>query len=68
MSYLKITRIQIVVRSGHMDDILLLTDLPDPCYPFTGTQTATMKAQAGKGESYCAKHFPGTPIEVLNYT
>lgn len=62
MSVLSVT---LLVGNGP-DYLILHTDLPEGSWPFTGKATAKMEVAAGTGQDYCAAHFPGVPVKVIN--
>ncbi len=66
---MKILSIQIIRFKYSTDKIYLNTDLPGCVIDDEGTvEAASFKASIprGSGEEFCAKYFPGIPVEVIN--
>lgn len=47
------------------DRIVLKTELPNACWPYTGTQDVSFSCAAEKAEEYLDEHFPGITIELV---
>lgn len=44
--------------------MVMVSDLPNPIWPYTGTLTLTTHCAQGSAENYAYKHFPDATIEV----
>jgi hypothetical protein len=55
----------VVQRSGHMDTILLNTDLPNPVYPFNEQMTLRCETPRKQGPDYVRTHFQLEPTVVV---
>jgi hypothetical protein len=57
--------IRVILHKGH-DEILVITDLPNPIYPYTGTLTLRSKTSRGLAIEYAKKHFPDIPHTITD--
>ena len=55
-----------LVRGSGPDTLIIKVDLPNGCYPYDGNAYMKMDVAAGKGQEYCAKHFPNIPLEIID--
>lgn len=55
----------IVVNGVGSDKCFIQTDLPDPCFPYTGNLTFSFSAAAGDGYAYVKHHWPDLPVEIV---
>jgi hypothetical protein len=62
---MNITSITLITGNG-ADHLLLQTDLPDGCWPYTDNATVKMETAAGTGEEYCIAHFTDVPLKIFN--
>ena len=62
----KITSIEIIQQSSSMDVVYLHTDLPNPVWPYKGTNTLRLDCAQGAGTDYAATYFPGIAVKVTN--
>lgn len=57
----------IVIITGHgTDNIFLHTTLPDGCWPYTDTATATINVARGSAVDYVEKNFPGVGYKLTS--
>lgn len=47
-----------IIKGHGSDKIILHTDLPEACWPYTGEQALDFTAAANSGEEYLKKWFP----------
>jgi hypothetical protein len=58
--------IKAIIINGHgCDKVLLMTDLPEPCWPFKGNASLELNVARDNGKSYVEQHFPEIEIEVI---
>jgi len=62
---LNIHKITLMTGQGP-DKIIIHTDLPDGCFPYTGKQTFETQTAAKGGVEYIKKHFHREPDEVVD--
>lgn len=57
-----------ILTGRGQDMIMLHTDLPEPCWPYTGKMAVRFNAAAGGGLEYLRKHFdlPESAIKVVH--
>lgn len=55
-----------VILSNRADKVSLVTDLPEPVYPYNDTLHLYFNTAINKGAEYVGKHFPGVLVEVIN--
>ena len=56
-----------VVQGRGCDKVLLITDLPNPTYPYARTLAVKFDAAADTGPDYVRKHF-GIEPEIIRAT
>lgn len=54
-----------IVKSGP-DKLFLCTTLPNGTWPYKGCASLCLDVAADTGKDYCAKNFPGIPVEVID--
>lgn len=61
------TKIVIVLMDSGCDKVSVVTDLPEPCWPYesTGNQLR-FETPPDKAQAYVETHFPGVPVEVID--
>ena len=62
---MQVTHITIVHGKG-ASKVMLHTNLPDPCYPFTGLLSLSFDAAAVCAEAYCQENWPGVTITQVS--
>jgi len=63
---IEIVRISLLVNMYSGDKLVLYTDLPEGGWPYKGKASLDMTVAKGKGVEYCAEHFPGVPVKVID--
>ena len=65
---MKISKIQIVIRTAGADRMFLTTDLPSPFPPGISNPTLILscEARAGSGAHFAHDNFPGVPVELID--
>ena len=63
---IEITKIAIIVRNEQLDYLLLHTELPNPCFPFTGKACFTLQTPSETGISWVKENFPGVEVVTVN--
>lgn len=67
MFEIKLNVSRIVVLSGNgPDKVILHTDLPDGCWPYTGKATMELQTAADGGADYVREHFKRDPDEIIS--
>lgn len=61
---LNVSKIVVLTGSGP-DKVMIHTDLPDGCWPYTGTQSLECQVASGAGPEYVKKHFNREPDDVI---
>lgn len=59
------TKITIVQRSGHMDNVVIHTNLPTTCPGPNYDVSFLVHAQYGYGETWVKNNFPNAEIEIV---
>jgi len=62
---MKILHATIIETPASVDLVMLHTDLPEACWPFTGQQALDFTCAIGTAKSYLQEHFPDVPVTVI---
>lgn len=62
---MKIIRIVVIRLRDAADKVTILTDLPSAVWPYAASNYLNFDAAKDTAEAYCATHFPGVPIEII---
>lgn len=56
----------VILHTTGGDKIMMETNLPNPCWPYTGLMSMSFVTAKDTGEDYVSTYFPGVPFEVVN--
>jgi hypothetical protein len=62
---LNVSKITVITGQGP-DKILIHSDLPDGCWPYTGKETFECQVAANAGAHYVKTHFKRDPDEIID--